>query len=125
MIVTDKDGTIYMYRGDSGELVFKGLDESKSCTVCLAIQDKNRNLVGQELNLNVAKSDTVTFILTPDFTDLLVVPKNKQYAIYYYGVKVCDANSQKEDTLFVDNNTYGDLNRIVVYPRKVAGDVNG
>jgi len=27
----------------------------------------------------------------------------------------------KEDTLFIGNNTYGDLNRIIVYPRKVKG----
>ena len=64
-------------------------------------------------------------MLTPEYTDLLNVPKNKPYEIYFYGIKACESGTSREDTLFVADNTYGDLNRIIVYPRKVKGAENG
>ena len=121
MITIDTEGTITLYQGDSGELVLSGLDKSKNYTVYFAIQDKNRNIIGEELQVAVSASDTVTFILTSAYTDLLTVPKNKPYEIYYYGIKVCETATQVEDTLFIADGTYGDLNRMVVYPRKVRG----
>jgi hypothetical protein len=121
MITIDTEGTITLYQGDSGELVLSGLDKSKNYTVYFAIQDKNRNIIGEELQVGVSASDTVTFILTSAYTDLLTVPKNKPYEIYYYGIKVCETATQVEDTLFIADGTYGDLNRMVVYPRKVRG----
>ena len=124
MIVIDCDGTISLYQGDSGEVVISGLDSSKDYTVYFAIQDEKRNLIGQELSVSVSGSDTVTFILTPEYTDLLIVPVNKPYKIYYYGVKACVEDSSIEDTLFIAGGIYGDLNRIVVYPRKVKGSEN-
>ena len=30
-----------------------------------------------------------------------------------------------EDTLFIADSTYGDINRVIVYPRKVSGNKNG
>ena len=120
-LIIDKDGTISLYQGDSGELVVSGLDDNKSYTVFFAIQDAERNLIGEELQVSVNNSNTVTFILTPQYTDLLFVPKNKPYEIYFYGIKACENNSEIENTMFVSDSTYGDLNRIIVYPRKVRG----
>ena len=120
-LIIDKDGTISLYQGDSGELVISGLDSSKNCTVYFAIQDIERNLIGEELQVAVSNSDTVTFVLTPQYTDLLIVPKNKPYEIYFYGIKACESESNIENTMFVAESTYGDLNRIIVYPRKVKG----
>ena len=122
MIVIDDDGTISMYQGDSGEIVINGLDEEQSYTIYFAIQDKDRNTIGEELQVAVDNSDTATFILTAEFTDLLTVPKKKPYEIYYYGIKVKTDETNAEDTLFISEGTYGDLNRIIVYPRKVKGD---
>ena len=124
MIITDENGTISLYQGDSGELVVSGLDKECDYTVYLAIQDDKRNTIGEELQVSVSKSDTVTFVLTSDFTDLLTVPKNKPYKVYYYGIKTCLSGTNTEDTLFIANGTYGDLNRIIVYPRKVKGVEN-
>ena len=124
-LIIDNDGTISLYQGDSGEIVISGLDEEKNYIVYFAIQDSNRNLIGEELQVAVNSSDTVTFVLTPEYTDLLKVPKNKPFEIYFYGVKACETESSKEDTLFVADSTYGDLNRIIVYPRKVIGVSNG
>ena len=125
MITIDTDGTITLYQGDGGELVISGLDNTKSYSVYFAIQDDCRNIIGEELQVSVSDSDTVTFILTPEYTDLLIVPKNKPYKIYYYGIKVCEVGTTLEDTLFIADGTYGDLNRIIVYPRKVKGGYNG
>ena len=122
MLIIDTDGTITLYQGDSGEIVISGFDSSKKYTVYFAIQDEKRNLIGEELQVSVTDSDTVTFILTPKFTDLLTVPPNKPYKIYYYGVKVCETETSLEDTLFIADSTYGDLNRMIVYPRKVKGN---
>lgn len=125
MITIDKDGTIYLYQGDSGEVVVSGLDDTVNWTVYLAIQDADRNLVGEELQVSASNTDTVTFILTSEFTNLLTVPNSQPYQIYYYGLKVCESGGLNEDTLFVENGTYGDLNLIVVFPKKVKGGKNG
>ncbi len=117
----DTNGTITLYQGDSGEVSISGLDDTKNYSVYFAIQDKNRNPIGQELMVNANKTETVSFFLTPDYTDLLKVPKGQPYEVYTYGVKSCESNSNTENTLFVSDGTYGDINRIIVYPRKVAG----
>ena len=120
-LIIDKDGTISLYQGDSGELVVSGLDNNKNYTVFFAIQDSDRNFVGKELQVAVTNSDTVTFVLTPEYTDLLKVPKQKPYEIYFYGIKACEVENNIENTMFIADTTYGDLNRIIVYPRKVKG----
>lgn len=124
MLVIDNDGTISIYQGDSGEITVHGLNENSSYTAYLGIQDENRNTIGEELQVSAVNTDTVTFVLSSDFTDNLVVPANKPYKIYYYGIKVCVDESLTEDTLFIGNGMYGDLNRLIVYPRKVKGAVN-
>ena len=125
MLVIDKDGTISIYQGDSGEVVVDGLNSEESYTVYMAIQDGERNTIGEELSVAVSNATSVTFVLTPELTDLLTVPKNMPYKVYYYGIKVCIAEDSVEDTLFIAGGTYGDLNRIIVYPRKVKGTTNG
>ena len=120
-LIIDNDGTISLYQGDSGELVVSGLDSNKSYTVYFAIQDADRNLIGKELQVGVNNSNSVTFVLTPEYTDLLIVPKNKPYEIYFYGIKACEMDKNIENTMFIADTTYGDLNRIIVYPRKVKG----
>lgn len=124
MIVIDEEGTISLYQGDSGEIVVSGLNSDKSYNVYFAIQDEKRNPIGEELSVSVSGSNTVTFVLTPEYTDMLTVPLNKPYKIYFYGIKACISSDSTEDTLFVSNGTYGDLNKIIVYPRKVVGGTN-
>ena len=120
-LIIENDGTISIYQGDSGEIVVSGLDKTKNYNVYFAIQDSKRNLIGEELQVSVRKSDTGSFVLTSDYTNLLTVPVNKPFEIYYYGIKATQPNDLVEDTLFVANCGYGDLNRILVYPRKVKG----
>lgn len=120
-LIIDSDGTISLYQGDSGEIVVSGFDDNKNYTVYFAIQDIDRNLIGEELQVAVTNSDTLTFVLTPEYTDLLTVPKHKPYEIYFYGIKACEVDNNIENTMFISNNTYGDLNRIIVYPKIVKG----
>lgn len=117
----NKQGTITLYQGDSGEIVVSGLDTSKNYMVYFAILDAKENLIANELQVASNKSDFVVFSLTADFTDLLKVPKGKNYALYTYGIKVCDTETKTEDTLIVEGSNYGDKNLIIVYPRKVIG----
>ena len=106
MLHIDSDGTISIYQGDSGEFSINGLNEGQNCVVCFAVQDKNRNQVGEELQVAVNNYGSVTFVFTPEFTDLLKVPLKKPYEIYYYGIKVCSAEPLIEDTLFVADGIY-------------------
>ena len=118
----DNNGNITMIQGDSGSLIIDGLNTDKNYTVYLAIQDKNRNTVGNELNVLSNYSSTVIFYLTGNYTDLLVVPKNKDFETYYYGIKICDTTENSEDTLILGNGNIGDLNIITVFPKKVEGE---
>lgn len=52
---------------------------------------------------------------------MLTVPKNEETGEYYYGIKVCDATTNFEDTVVIADGDIGDLNMITVYPRKVEG----
>ena len=117
----DEKGTITLYQGDSGEIAVTGLDNSKNYMVYFAIQDKKRNLIGDELQVAANKTSSIVFFLTSDYTDLLTVPQGKQYEIYTYGIKACETESSTEDTLFVSDGNYGTQNMIIVYPRKVIG----
>ena len=117
----DEKGNITMIQGDSGIIKVNGLDTNQNYLVYLAIQDKDRNPVGQELCINSNNLSTVVFELTGDYTDLLKVPKNKPYEIYYYGIKVCVREDNFEDTLILGEGSIGSINSIVVYPKKVEG----
>lgn len=121
MINIDENGTITLYQGDSGEVNISGLDENKNLVVYFAIQDKKRNLIGQELYVSANKTGSVSFFLSSEYTDLLTVPKGKAFETYTYGVKACDVEADTEDTLFVSDGDFGDVNNIIVYPRKVMG----
>ncbi len=117
----DENGTITMIQGDSGQLVISGLNNKVNYDVYLAIQDTKRNPITKELSVKSNFSDTVTFVLTSDFTNMLTVPANKDFEIYNYGVKCCSTSLNSEDTLIIANGDYATLNQIIVYPKRVEG----
>ena len=117
----DKNGNISLIQGDSGMITIRGLNPNKNVVVYFAIQNENRRPVGNELYVNSNYSSYVIFNLTGDFTDLLTVKKGEPYAIYYYGLKVCDSDSQREETLLIALDEIGSQNTITVYPKKVEG----
>ena len=117
----DENGDITLIQGDSGNLTVSGINTDKDYTVFFAVQDASRNPVGTELSVNSMQRDSVVFVLTGDYTDLLTVGKNEEYAIYYYGIKICYSDDDFEDTLVLSGGDIGTLNTITVYPKKVEG----
>ncbi|MGN1153812.1 MAG: hypothetical protein ACI4S3_07265 [Candidatus Gastranaerophilaceae bacterium] len=115
----DEDGTITLVQGDSGEIIVSGLDNKKNYDVYFAIQTLKRKPVVSELHVKSNFADTVTFVLTASYTDLLTVPKNKDYEVYQYGIKLCTTDI--EDTVVIANNDYGSVNQLIVYPKIVEG----
>jgi hypothetical protein len=118
--VDETTGNITLIQGDYGELRITNLETDKNYTLCFAIQDEKRNPVGGEISLQTNMASEVIFVLTPTLTDLLTVKKNNEYETYYYGIKRCYENNF-EDTLFIGNSGFEDLNTITVYPKRVEG----
>ncbi len=119
-IVDEKTGDITLTQGDTGEYVVSGLPIDQNYTVYLAIQDANRNPVGDELVATANLRSSVSLKFTAALTDLLTVKKNNDTETYYFGVKLCDKLGN-EDTLLLANKQIGDQNTITVYPKKVEG----
>ena len=117
----DKNGDITLIQGDSGTITVNGIKTDKSYTVHFGIQDRKRRPVGNEIVVNSNGMSTVVFELTGNFTDLLKVDKNKCFETYFYGIKVCDSNTNFENTLLFGSKEIGSLNTIIVFPKKVVG----
>lgn len=122
----DNSGNITLVQGDSGKLTVSGIPDDKSYKVYLAVQDEKRRPIGTEVYyITSPGQSSVVFDFVPVLTNLLTVKRSEEFATYYYGVKVCDENSEFEDTLLIGDSKIGDLNTITVYPKKVEGTLNG
>ena len=115
----DENADITLTQGDSGEITISGLNANENAKVYFAIQTLKRNPIGNELMVQSNFNESVIFILTADYTDLLEVPANREFEIYQYGIKICTDTS--EQTVMIANNDYGQVNRLIVYPKKVEG----
>ena len=116
----DENGTIYIYQGDSGDIVVSGLSTDKDYQVYFSVKNSKRETIGSELMVNSNYRSSVTFSLTSDFTNLFVVPEDEEFMVYNYGLKMC-FDDTIEDTLLVANAEYGQLNNIIVFPKRVEG----
>lgn len=119
--IVDADGTITTYQGDTGELVINGIPNDQNYKLFFAVQDKKRNIIGNEIMVNSLHKDSVAITVNADLTNLLEVPMNKTFETYYYGVKLCAPGTLSEDTLFISNGDFATQNKIIVYPKKVEG----
>lgn len=118
----DDNGNITLIQGDSGEYTITGIeveDESDYATY-FAIQDENRKPVGDEVQ-SIISGGMSSFAISSLLTDKLTVPTNDDSATYYFGIKLVNTETDEEDTLMIAGGTYGTLNTITVYPRKVVG----
>lgn len=120
---TDDNGNITLVQGDNGELVVTGLPTDKNYTLYFNIYDENRKFIGSEVFVNTNKNETATLVISASLTDYMNVKKEDDFAIYYYGLKLCYPDEGIEDTLLIGNSNLGDLNTITVYPKKVEGTV--
>lgn len=120
----DEEGTIYLYQGDTGEIVINGIPDDQNYKVYFAVQDMKRNPVGKEIVANSMENSSVAINLDASVTDELIVPANKKYETYQYGVKICTPGTLNEDTLFIGSGDFGTVNTMYVYPKKVEGMTN-
>lgn len=114
----DEKGNIYIYKGDSGNIVLYGIPTNSNYRVYLTIKDLKNNTVGNPLEVTSNFSSTVTFSISSEFSDLLKVPKNESMGVYTYGIKTVDEEGH-ENTLFVKGCSYGEINKVFVFPEKV------
>lgn len=119
--VMNSDFSITTYQGDTGQIVVNGLPVDKEYIVYFAIQNADREIIGQEVSVEANKNSSIVFNLSGTLTNLLIVPEDSKKATYYYGIKLCTADGKIEDTLILGEGGIGDLNPIYVYPRKVKG----
>ncbi len=115
----DDNGTIFIYQGDSGEVVINGIADDNDYLVYFSIKDPDRNSVGSELVVNSNYNDYVTFFIPSTLTNLLDVPKGDCCKVYHYGIKICTQDI--EDTQFVQGAEFGQLNNMIVFPKIVEG----
>lgn len=120
-IKVSADGTIKMYRGDTGTIRLCGIPTDDDYTVCFAIQNASREPIGDEIKVHSAHESEVKIKIDQVLSNKLKVEGDKKLETYYYGVKVCSSDKQVENTAFVGGNDFGMLNKIVVYPLKCEG----
>ena len=70
-------------------------------------------------------NSSVAIYIDATVTNELTVPTNKKYETYQYGVKICTPGTLNEDTLFIGEGDFGNVNTMYVYPKKVEGIKNG
>lgn len=120
--IVSNEGNITLVQGDSGELTVTNIPGDRNYKIYFAVQDENRNPVGQEVMIESNYSNTVVIFISGGLTDLLEVPVGDETATYYYGVKLCYTEDLLEDTLMLGGASVASKNTITVYPRKVVGD---
>ncbi len=117
----DENCNITLIQGDSGQIVVNNLPVDKDYIVYFAMQDADRNPIGEEVSVQANKKSSITFEIVGALTDLLEVPEESKKATYYYGIKICSREKNTEETLVLGNGGIGTVNTMTVYPRKVRG----
>ena len=122
--ITKEDGTIIARQGDGGKVFIDGVDTDKNYKIYFGVKDKKRNAIGREVYVYSNYSSEVVIVIPPSVTNSWVVPKNEEYIEYFYGIKVCDEETNMEDTLILDGCEFDTENILIVYPKKVEGTLN-
>lgn len=118
----EPSGNITMYQGDSIEITINGLPtDSEDYRVYFAAQNEEREPAAEQVDFPTNGESSVVIKLNGNYTNAFTVDPDKKSQKYYYGVKLCSAANNTEDTLLLGDNQIGGLNTITVYPRKVEG----
>lgn len=116
-----ENGDIIITQGDSFELVLNGIPTTQNYKIYFAIQDAERNPIGQEIMVESNQESSVVIKVTGNYSNQLTVGDDVKSTNYYYGVKMCSETDNTEDTLLLGNKQMGEQNIIKVFPRKVEG----
>lgn len=123
--ITKEDGTIIARQGDSGKVYIEGVETDKNYKIYFGVRDNKRKPVGNEVYVYSNFSSEVVIIVPPNVSNDWVVPKDDEYIELNYGIKVCDEETNMEDTLILAGCEFDTENKIIVYPKKVEGTLNG
>lgn len=123
--ITKEDGTIIARQGDSGKVYIDGVDIDKNYKIYFGVRDDNGKPIGDEVYVYSNKGSEVVINVPATVSNMWTVPKGEEYIELNYGIKVCDEESGLEDTLILANCEYDTENKIIVYPKKVEGTLNG
>lgn len=125
-IYVSKNGNIHFYKGDSGNITFKGLPTDKNYSVYLAISDPETNAtVGDELVIISNYSNSVTFTLASDFTDKFSVDEDNLFSVYQYGLKICSGADEytliPKVEIVNENPIFKPAPKVIVHKKFVEG----
>lgn len=130
-IFVDNNGSIRIYRGDTGNIKIIGLPKGKEYTVNFAIVNPDDGQIILEKKLESQGAEYVIFTFVPEEIELMMVDVGAKYKIYNYGVKLSDA-SGLEDTLIPrvsydgsGNPVFSKPAKIYCYPKYVEGPIGG
>ena len=121
------NGDVILIQGDTLKYTITDIqveDSEINYNTYFAIYDEDRNPMINEVQ-SVILNGISTFVIPHTETDKLVVPVNDESKDYYFGIKLVNTTNNYEETLQIGTSTYGDLNIITVYPRRVIGLTNG
>lgn len=125
-IYVSKNGNIHFYKGDSGNITFKGLPTDKNYSVCLAISDPETNeTIGDELVIGSNFLSSVTFTLSSDFTDQFNVDEENLFSVYQYGLKICSESDEytliPKVEIVKENPVFKPAPKVIVHKKFVEG----
>lgn len=124
--ISDESGNIITRQGDTFyvDLTLEEDEAAQYGTLYLQIiNDKRKMMFPEEITTPVTPETTEIRIEVPAASsDLLVVPKNEDFAEYRYAVKHCTSTGV-EDTWIIGGMEFDQLPTITVYPKIVNGGI--
>lgn len=122
---------IKFYKGDSGNIKVEGIPTDKSYDIYFTARDYTKDTVVLEKMVKSEGKSFVIFSFSSADTDLFDLSKGAPYAIYKWGLKMCDPDTGLEDTLIPSvtfdesgNPIFSKPVKIYVYPLYVEGEPN-
>lgn len=114
--------TINVFQGDSATIPFVELPENS--VVYFAVRDKKtNNLMFDEIRGIVDSNGNLDVEISKEILDKIPVNLTDKYTSYYYGLKMVDELTGKEDTILLgDNPVFGENYLFNVYRKKVEGE---
>lgn len=122
MSIFSNKKNLWMYKGDTGNILFSGLPKDKAYTVYMSIFDEDGEKIIKEIvatNFNQS-TGVATFIIDETISNDLKVGE------FTYALKICSGGS--EDTVIpetkLENGVYSQeaAPSFIVYSKRVEGD---
>lgn len=111
------DYSLSVHQGDSGKIKIKNIPTYKNYKVCLAFQDKRRNIL-DTLFMQSEKKSEVVFSVEELTTNKFAVAPTVPCEIYYWGIVLYDLETEKKHTPKIGPTKFGELNKLIVFPKK-------